>query len=134
MAAKRLSGSTVSSNTLKKWFFSGHSNASSDREQEIFSEFEGLTWVRKDVDSNVTGEDIAPEYPYYWTTAARNKVWQVWMEPPSMGSEDIEKWTMREIFDDNSTWSLGIFPGAEQHESINWDTILYSGIYRLQHP
>ena len=37
MAAKRLSGSTVSSNTLK---ISGHTNAASDREQAILSELE----------------------------------------------------------------------------------------------
>ena len=133
MAAKRLSGSTVSSNTLKKWLLSGHTNAASDREQAILSEFEGLTWVRKDVDSNVTG-NTNPQYPYYWTTGARDQVWQVWMETPSMGSEDIEKWVMREIKGDKGTWSLGIFPGMMHYESINWENILYSGVYRLQHP
>ena len=51
-----------------------------------------------------------------------------------MGSEDIEKWVMREIKGDKGTWSLGIFPGMMHYESINWENILYSGVYRLQHP
>ena len=77
MAAKRLSGSTVSSNTLKKWLLSGHTNAASDREQAILSEFEGLTWVRKDVDSNVTG-NTNPQYPYYaGLQGPEIKSWQV---------------------------------------------------------
>jgi hypothetical protein len=131
MVAKRLSGSTVSSNTLKKWLLSGHTNAASDREQAILSEFEGLMWVRHDMESPT---NINPQYPYYWTTGARDQVWEVWMEPPSMGSEDVEKWVMRELVDGKGTWSLGIFPGTMHYESINWENILYSGVYRPQHP
>ena len=81
------------------------------------------------------GDRINPELPYYWATAARNQVWQVWMEPPTMGSEGVEKWVMRELVaGKGGSWSLGIFPGAEQHESINWDTIIYSGIYTISDP
>ena len=136
MAAKnfmRLSGSTVSSNTLKKWLLSGHTNAASDREQAIISEFEGLTWVRKDL-NDILADDLNHQYPYYWTAGARDQVWQVWMEAPSMGSEDIEKWIMREIKGGDTTWSLGIFPGTLHCESINWENIVYSGIYRIKHP
>lgn len=141
MAGKKLSGTTIYATPFKKWFLSGHTNASYEREQEILNGFYGLTWIRKKAGENpyLVTDRINQEYPYYWAATREGKhstrtIWQVYMEPPSMGSEDIEKLTMRELVDGNSSWSLGIFPGEAQHESINWDTILYSGIYRLQHP
>ncbi len=145
MKFERLTGYTVTSDQMRKWLLGGHTNADPNREQEIADMFKGLTWVRKDAGDNqgsITYLDISqidPEYPYYWGTAHGDKTWQVYMEAPSMGTEDVEKWVMREI-DGNAAdgsrvpWSLGIYPALITYTCINWETeniMATCGVYHI---
>lgn len=124
MAYERLRGRTVISDQMRKWLFGGHTNASHEREREIADMFRGLTWVRKNAGSIHDSEyaQINTEYPYYWVTAHGTKQWQVYMDPPSMGTEDVETWTMREIDGQNYGWSLAIYPALIIYTCINWET------------
>ena len=128
MPYERLRGQTVISQKMRDWLFGGHTNADPKREQEIADMFRGLTWVRKragDNQGSITYLDISqidPEYAYYWVTAHGDKTWQVYMEAPSMGSEDVETWVMREIDGNAATWSLGIYPALITYTCINWET------------
>ncbi len=138
MPYERLSGRVVISDQMRKWLFGGYTNADPNREQEIAEMCRGLTWVRKKAGDNQGSiayldiSQIDPQYPYYWVTAHGDKTWQVYMEAPSMGTEDVEKWVMRE-FDGQShnlhpiqgvqpTWSLGIYPALITYTCITWET------------
>ena len=158
MGFKRLVNASISADQFKKWFFSGYTNANGGRELEIFNSVAELVWRRRDRKYNV-GSPTAPNpehindyHPYYWETSVylkggaqaggTSKVWQVWLNNAEGHPNDTESWTLRELElssasnDKNYTtmWSLGIYPGLMLHQSINWEYILYDGIYSRAKP
>jgi len=60
-------GYAVSSAEMKAWYYRAMNNASYDRQDEIWAEVDGITWVRKDIGGEYPrkndGRDFRDSHP-----------------------------------------------------------------------